>query len=230
MSRLSRQCGILTSHNPIGLQGLLRDSFTFTFTLCYNYVQCRDVIAALQFWFSWIFEVKELLARFIFLLFLEIKLFLFKCCSVKGRAPPLESLYLRTRFREESGVWESNSQRFATGYVKWKENYVQSCSVSRKYIDIYYFYFQVRAVAVILRQWNRSYTVEEWVTSAVQVHVRSQTGALDLWHLAFGISEKMLSEIIPPDKLSRVVRDCHADSNVSRRTPFTTKVSTAVFS
>jgi hypothetical protein len=27
--------GSLTPHNPIGLQGLLRDSFTFTFTSCY---------------------------------------------------------------------------------------------------------------------------------------------------------------------------------------------------
>jgi hypothetical protein len=33
MSRLSRQCGILNISQPLGLQGLLRDSFTFTFTV-----------------------------------------------------------------------------------------------------------------------------------------------------------------------------------------------------
>jgi hypothetical protein len=45
MSRLSRQCGSLTSHNPIGLQGLLRDSFALL--ACFVIFSClRSCILA----------------------------------------------------------------------------------------------------------------------------------------------------------------------------------------
>jgi hypothetical protein len=63
MSRLSDSVGSLTSHNPIGLQGLLRDSFTY-FTLLYKTILKPIWTYGIQLWGTASTSKIEILDRF----------------------------------------------------------------------------------------------------------------------------------------------------------------------